>query len=205
MVSREAPFGSEVTTSVVWSCARVRVPPAVKATLQRAIAAAARKGVLLICLLLSSGRQNGRRRRACADVRGQTSALHRRRRPPSDSIRRLAQAKNAAADITSRIASGLRRHVGGCFRKSGRMSFWSGDGSIRRGHRSLLSTPSRSPLSAMIAIRMRRRRSSSVYASPSFCARPMRCSLPVAPLGISARNRIFRGVLNAARRWDTKA
>ena len=30
----------------------------------------------------------------------------------------------------------------------------------------------------------------------------MRCSLPVAPLGISARKRIFRGVLNAARRSE---
>ena len=30
----------------------------------------------------------------------------------------------------------------------------------------------------------------------------MRCNLPVAPLGISARNRIFRGVLYAARRSD---
>ena len=31
--------------------------------------------------------------------------------------------------------------------------------------------------------------------SPSFCAKPMRCSLPVAPLGISSMNRIFFGTL----------
>ena len=34
--------------------------------------------------------------------------------------------------------------------------------------------------------------------SPSFSARPMRCNLPVAPLGISAKNTIFRGTLNGA-------
>src|SRR4029077_4090581 len=45
----------------------------------------------------------------------------------------------------------------------------------------------------------------SPHPSPSFCARPMRCSLPVAPLGISARKSIFRGVLNAARRSERKA
>src|SRR5205085_4216213 len=33
------------------------------------------------------------------------------------------------------------------------------------------------------------------HASPNFCASPMRCSLPVAPTGISVRMRIFRGTL----------
>ena len=46
---------------------------------------------------------------------------------------------------------------------------------------------------------------SSAHANPSFAARPMRCSLPVAPLGISARSRILRGALNAARRSERKA
>ena len=31
--------------------------------------------------------------------------------------------------------------------------------------------------------------------SPSFCASPMRCNFPVAPLGISSRNTIRRGTL----------
>ena len=35
----------------------------------------------------------------------------------------------------------------------------------------------------------------SPYASPSFCASPMRCNLPVAPFGISSMNRIFLGTL----------
>jgi hypothetical protein len=39
---------------------------------------------------------------------------------------------------------------------------------------------------------------SSSYASPNFCAKPLRCSLPVAPVGISGRKRILRGFLNAA-------
>ncbi len=38
------------------------------------------------------------------------------------------------------------------------------------------------------------------HARPSFWARPMRCSLPVAPLGISATMTILRGTLKAARR-----
>src|SRR5262249_51816147 len=41
--------------------------------------------------------------------------------------------------------------------------------------------------------------------SPSFSASPMRWSLPVAPLGISGRNRIFRGTLKSATRAPTKA
>jgi hypothetical protein len=33
----------------------------------------------------------------------------------------------------------------------------------------------------------------------------MRCSLPVAPFGISARKTIFRGTLKSARCFDTKS
>src|SRR5690606_17162646 len=40
---------------------------------------------------------------------------------------------------------------------------------------------------------------------PSFWASPMRCSLPVAPLGISSMKRIVRGTLKSARRWAAKA
>src|SRR5713101_4136095 len=35
--------------------------------------------------------------------------------------------------------------------------------------------------------------------NPSFAARPIRCTFPVAPLGISGRKTIFRGTLNSAR------
>src|SRR5262249_40824238 len=42
-------------------------------------------------------------------------------------------------------------------------------------------------------------------ASPSFWARPTRCSLPVAPFGISARKRIRLGTLKSAIRSDAKA
>src|SRR4030095_11480766 len=41
--------------------------------------------------------------------------------------------------------------------------------------------------------------------SPSLAARPMRCSLPVAPFGISARNTIFRGTLKSARCDETQS
>ena len=37
------------------------------------------------------------------------------------------------------------------------------------------------------------------HPSPSFAASPIRCSLPVAPFGISSMNRIFAGTLNLAR------
>src|SRR6185312_8558054 len=40
---------------------------------------------------------------------------------------------------------------------------------------------------------------------PSLAARPMRCSLPVAPFGISARNTTLRGTLKSARRVETKS
>src|SRR6516164_7173431 len=42
-------------------------------------------------------------------------------------------------------------------------------------------------------------------ASPSFMARPMRCSFPVAPFGISRRKIIFRGTLNSARWRSAKS
>ncbi len=41
--------------------------------------------------------------------------------------------------------------------------------------------------------------------SPNFAARPMRCSLPVAPFGISSRNTILRGSLKSARRSAAKS
>src|SRR5262245_12729748 len=40
--------------------------------------------------------------------------------------------------------------------------------------------------------------------SPSFSARPMRCSLPVAPFGISSRKTSLRGTLNPASRLAAK-
>src|SRR5262249_2990757 len=39
-----------------------------------------------------------------------------------------------------------------------------------------------------------------LHARPSFWARPMRCSFPVAPFGISARNSTFRGTWESATR-----
>src|SRR3954468_852254 len=42
-------------------------------------------------------------------------------------------------------------------------------------------------------------------ARPSFAANPIRCSLPVAPLGISSRMTTFLGTLKSARRAATKS
>src|SRR5262249_10139863 len=41
--------------------------------------------------------------------------------------------------------------------------------------------------------------------NPSLAARPMRCSLPVAPFGISATNTTLRGTLKSARWLETKS
>src|SRR5262249_9876922 len=42
-------------------------------------------------------------------------------------------------------------------------------------------------------------------AKPSLAARPMRCSFPVAPFGISAKKTIFLGTLNSGRRHAAKS
>ncbi len=60
----------------------------------------------------------------------------------------------------------------------------------------------RAPARPPAARRWRRRRRcrSSCRRGPSFSARPIRCSLPVAPFGISSRNTTLRGTLKSASR-----
>src|SRR5258708_3465701 len=42
-------------------------------------------------------------------------------------------------------------------------------------------------------------------ASPSFAAKPIRCSFPVAPFGISFTKTIFRGTLKSAKRLEANS
>src|ERR1700684_4452560 len=63
------------------------------------------------------------------------------------------------------------------------------DGAVGLGHAPVLAE------AAGEGYRSAREARRSAQASPNFCASPMRCSFPVAPLGISERNRIVRGVL----------
>ena len=44
----------------------------------------------------------------------------------------------------------------------------------------------------------------AAQARPNFSAKPMRCSLPVGPLGISSRNTMRRGTLKSTRRPAAK-
>ena len=64
----------------------------------------------------------------------------------------------------------------------------------RRASRPVVAVGNSNPLQCSSLIPSQQR--------PNFSANPMRCSLPVAPFGISARKRIFLGVLNAANRSD---
>ncbi len=112
-------------------------------------------------------------------------------RPPSDRTPRAVWSRSACPRSRSDEAVRLRIGV------EVRAARDDGDSACRSARAS--------PPSGHRWRRHRRRRSMSVTVlrpsflpRPSLAARPMRCSLPVAPFGISARITILRGTLKSA-------
>ena len=66
-------------------------------------------------------------------------------------------------------------------------------------------TPQNSKRSMIAFVGPRGSLEQGYHTKPSFCAIPIRCNLPVAPFGISARITILRGTLKSASLIAAKA